>query len=67
MTNYPTSTLRIPALRMPAQSAPVNRTGARTSANGDGSGVEAASWLTDLVKGVQTYGPPVWDIAKNFL
>jgi hypothetical protein len=40
--NYQISTLRTPGLRLPAQSAPVDRTGARTSASGEGPGVEAA-------------------------
>jgi hypothetical protein len=58
--NYQTSTLRIPA-----QSAPVDRAGARTSASGEAVGVEAASWLDDLWGGVKKYGPTVWDIASN--
>ena len=57
--NYQTSTLR-----MPAQSAPVDRTGARTSANG-AAGVEAAWGFSDLWEGVKKYGPTVWDIASK--
>jgi hypothetical protein len=46
---YQSCSPRTPGLRLPAQSAPVDRTGTRTSANGDGRGLEAAqSWWEKL-------------------
>jgi hypothetical protein len=58
---YQSCVPRTPGLRLPAQSAPLDRTGARTSANGDGLGLEAAWWGSDLWEGVKKYGP---DVAK---
>jgi hypothetical protein len=59
---YQSGSPRTPGLRLPAQSAPVDRTGARTSATGDGPGVEAAWWGSDAFDWVKSHGP---DIVKG--
>jgi hypothetical protein len=67
---YQSGIPRTPGLRLPAQSAPVDRTGAQTSASGDGPGVEAALFginfskvFHDVGDAVAKYGPGVAKVA----
>jgi hypothetical protein len=62
--SYQTSAPRISALRLPAQSAPVDRSGTQTSANGDGPGVDAAWSLGGILKKAL---PTVLDVASQFV
>jgi hypothetical protein len=55
---YQTSIPRTPGLRMPAQSSPVDRAAARTSANGAGPGLEAASFW-DTLGGIAKVAGPI--------
>jgi hypothetical protein len=60
--NYHTPTSRTPALRMPAQSSPVDRAAARIRANGAGPGLEAASFWDTLGGIAKTVGPTLLNL-----
>jgi hypothetical protein len=58
MTVYETMTSES-TLRLPIQSAPIDRTPSGAAAFGSAAGVEAAGWFDDLVGTATKYGPSI--------
>jgi hypothetical protein len=64
---YQSGSPRTSGLRLPAQSAPVDRTSTRTSATGDGPGLEAASFWDDALSTLGDVAKVAGPIALSLL
>jgi hypothetical protein len=61
------SSVRSQRLRLPLQTAPVERTLAATTALSVQGGVDPSGWFDSIVDAVKTYGPTVARAAQMFV